>query len=123
MFAGILLFLVLSAQNLVFAQHVGNIKSTLGGGEPRKEITATVSRSLVNETVTLKALLPENVTEAKVSVYNMLGNLIEERSVTANEKNELLAVFSTKGLPVGPYIVILVADGQKVVNKVMVTRY
>ncbi|MBL0333499.1 MAG: T9SS type A sorting domain-containing protein [Chlorobiota bacterium] len=116
----VLILLVFNTNNLS-AQHA--IQSRLGGGEPvKKELSSSVSRSLLNETITLKSILPENIVDAKISIYNMLGNLIDERNVMANEKNELTASFSTKGFPNGPYIVILFADNQKSVSKVMISR-
>jgi hypothetical protein len=87
-----------------------------------REITADVARSVGNETVTLRATFPDDAAGVKVSLYNLLGRLVEVHPQTFAVKGLNLFQFSTKGLPNGPYIIVLEASGQRVINKVMVSR-
>ena len=87
-----------------------------------REIKAEVMRSLENETVTLKATFPDDIPGVKVSLFNLLGKLIEVHPVTLASKGSNLFQFRTKGLPNGPYIVVLEAAGQRLINKVMLSR-
>jgi hypothetical protein len=88
----------------------------------QKEITAKVARSTQDETISLAAVFPEDATGIKVSLYNLLGKLIDTHPTTSVQKGEITFRFQTKGLPNGPYILVLEANGQRLINKVMVSR-
>lgn len=88
----------------------------------RKEVTASVVRSIENETVTVNAYFPDDINGVKVSLFNILGNLIEVNPTTAVQKGDVQFRFFTKGLPSGPYIVVLEVSGQRIVDKVMISR-
>jgi hypothetical protein len=88
----------------------------------KKEVTASVVRSIENETVTVNAFFPDDANPVKVSLYNILGKLIEVHPTTSVRQGDYPFRFLTKGLPSGPYIVVLEVNGQRLVNKVMVSR-
>lgn len=88
----------------------------------RREITVEVLRSEDNLTITLKATFPEDMPGVKVSLFNLLGKLVEVHPVTTAVKGMNPFVFRTRGLPNGPYIVVLEASGQRIINKVMISR-
>lgn len=88
----------------------------------KKELTATVVRSPENETLTLNAYFPEESNNLRVALYNILGKLIDVHPTTSTTKGDLSFRFTTRGLPGGPYIVVLESNGQRIVNKVMVSR-
>ncbi len=91
--------------------------------DPKKRtITASVARSAQDETLSLNANFPEDVTNIKVALYNILGKLIEVHPVTSAAQGDQIFRFITKGLPSGPYIIVLESNGQRIVNKVMVSR-
>jgi hypothetical protein len=87
-----------------------------------REITAEVVRSESNETVTLRATFPDETPGVKVSLFNLLGRLVEVHSTTVAAKGLNLFQFRTRGLPNGPYIIVLEASGQRLINKVMLSR-
>ncbi|MDB5033033.1 MAG: hypothetical protein JWQ98_274 [Chlorobi bacterium] len=87
----------------------------------KKDITATTR--VENDAVTLTAYFPDDAPSLKVGLYNILGKLIELHPVNVASKGEERAFrFLMKGLPSGPYIVVLESNGQRIVNKVMVSR-
>ena len=91
--------------------------------EPKsREISAEVVRSPENETLTLKATFSEDTQGIKVSLFNLLGKLVEIHPSTTAVKGNNQFQFRTKGLPNGPYIVVLEAAGKRLVNKVMLSR-
>ncbi len=92
--------------------------------DPKKarEVTASVVRSAENETVTLNASFPDDASPVKVSLFNILGKLIEVHPTSSVPKGDYPFRFLTRGLPSGPYIVVLECNGQRIVNKVMVSR-
>lgn len=91
--------------------------------DPKKrEITTAISRSAENESIALAVSFPEDAPRLRVALYNMIGRLIQAHPVTAVEKGDYIFRFQTVGLPTGPYIVVLEANGQRVVNKVMLSR-
>jgi hypothetical protein len=87
-----------------------------------REITAELVRSESNETITLRATFPDETPGVKVTLFNLLGRLVEVHSTTVAIKGLNLFQFRTKGLPNGPYIVVLEASGQRLINKVMLSR-
>ncbi len=86
----------------------------------KKEVSA--STKLENEALTLTAYFPNDDQPVKIGLYNILGKLIEIHPSTSAQKGEQSYRFTTKGLPSGPYIVVLETNGQRIVNKVMVSR-
>lgn len=88
----------------------------------KKELTAWVSRSAESETVTLNVYFPEDASNVRVSMYNILGKLIETQPVASVSKGNQTFRFQTVGLPTGPYLMVLEAGGKRLVNKVMVSR-
>jgi hypothetical protein len=93
------------------------------GPDPKKkEMTASVGRSAESETLILYAFFPEEAINVRVALYNILGKLIELHPVTTVTQGDRIFRFQTKGLPSGPYIIVLESNGQRIVNKVMVSR-
>ncbi len=92
-------------------------------GEPtkRKEISATIVRSVETELIILKVNFPEDALQVKVSLYNLLGSLVEVNPQTSATKGEVDFRFDTRGLPNGPYIVVLEANQQRITKKIMLT--
>ncbi len=91
--------------------------------DPKKrEITTSISRSAEDESIILQASFPEDAPRLRVALYNMIGRLIQVHPITAVEKGDYPFRFLTSGLPTGPYIVVLEANGQRIVNKVMLSR-
>jgi hypothetical protein len=89
--------------------------------EPKKrEITA--STRVESESVTLTAIFPDDGAPVKVGLYNILGKLIEVHPLTTATKGETTFRFFTKGLPTGPYILVLESSAQRLINKVMISR-
>jgi|GEM_PF-2035534 len=88
----------------------------------KKEITASVARSAENESLTLNVSFPEDAGSVKIALYNILGKLIEVSPITSAAKGEMAVRFQTKGLPTGPYIIVLESSGQRIVNKVLISR-
>jgi hypothetical protein len=88
----------------------------------KKEITATVARSAENELLSLNAYFPEDANNIRVALYNILGKLVEVHPTTSVTKGDMVFRFQTRGLPSGPYIIVLESSGQRIVNKVMVSR-
>jgi hypothetical protein len=88
----------------------------------KKEITATVTRSVENEQIKLTAFFPDDTARIKCSLYNLLGKLIEIHPTTQVEAGRYTFIFRTQGLPNGPYIVVLEANGQRIIQKVMLAR-
>lgn len=88
----------------------------------KKEITASVARSAENESLSLNVSFPEDAGNLKVSLYNILGKLIEVHPVSFTLKGDYSFRFQTKSLPTGPYIIVLESTGQRIVNKVMISR-
>lgn len=95
----------------------------VGQQDPKeREITAQLFRSDDNATITLRAVFPEETTRVKVSLFNLLGKLVEVHPTTIAQKGNYEFQFRTRGLPNGPYIVVLEAAGQRLINKVMLVR-
>lgn len=91
--------------------------------EPKKkEITASISRSIENETISLSASFPDDIVGVRVALYNILGKLIEIDPTASVTKGDYTFVFRTTGLPNGPYLVILEASGQRITKKIMLSR-
>lgn len=91
--------------------------------DPKKrEISTSISRSAEDESIVLQASFPEDAPRLRVALYNMIGRLIQVHPVSSVEKGEYPFRFLTAGLPTGPYIVVLEANGQRIVNKVMLSR-
>jgi hypothetical protein len=91
--------------------------------EPKKrEITASISRSIENETISLTVSFPDDITGVRVALYNILGKLIEIDPTSSVTKGDFTFVFRTTGLPSGPYLVILEAGGQRITKKIMLSR-
>ena len=88
----------------------------------KKELAATVARSAENELLSLNAYFPEDANNIRVALYNILGKLIEVHPTTTVTKGDQVFRFQTRGLPSGPYIIVLESSGQRIVNKVMVSR-
>lgn len=88
----------------------------------KKEITATVARSIEAETLMMNTYFPEDASQVRVALYNILGKLIQVHPVTSAEKGDYSFRFLTRGLPSGPYILILETSGQRIVHKVMLSR-
>jgi hypothetical protein len=87
-----------------------------------REITAELFRSADNATITLRAVFPEDTPGVKVSLFNLLGRIVEVHPTTVALKGKNEFAFRTRGLPNGPYIVVLEAAGQRIINKVMLSR-
>lgn len=85
-------------------------------------ITARVSHSAENEIATLYASFPEDVVGVRVSMYNILGKLIDVQNVGAVSEGDVTFQFMTKGLPNGPYLIVLESGTQRLTSKVMVSR-
>lgn len=91
--------------------------------DPKKrEITTAISRSAEDESIVLQASFPEDAPRLRVALYNMIGRLIQVHPVSSVEKGDYSFRFLTSGLPTGPYIVVLEANGQRIVNKAMLSR-
>ena len=92
--------------------------------DPKKsrEITASISRSAENELISLNANFPEGTDGLKCSLFNLLGKLIEVHQTVSVAEGPYKFTFRTKGLPNGPYIIVLEARGQRIIHKVMVAR-
>jgi Secretion system C-terminal sorting domain len=88
----------------------------------KKELAASVTRSAENELLSLHAFFPDDADKIRVALYNILGKMVELHPITSVEKGDRLFQFQTRGLPSGPYIVVLESKGQRIVNKVMVSR-
>ncbi len=88
----------------------------------KKELTASLSRSVENETLTLSVYFPEDAPAIRIGLYNILGKLIEVYPASSATKGDQTYRFQTRGLASGPYIVVLEAGGQRVVNKAMLSR-
>ena len=86
----------------------------------KKELSA--SARLESDELTLTAYIPNDDQPVKVGLYNILGKVIEIRPAASTPEGEQTFRFTTKGLPSGPYIVMLESNGQRVINKVMVAR-
>jgi hypothetical protein len=96
---------------------------TQQGTDPKKkELTATVTRSAENELLTLNAYFPDDANNIRVALYNILGKLVEVHPTTSVKEGDQFFRFQTRGLPSGPYIIVLESNGQRIVNKVMVSR-
>lgn len=91
--------------------------------DPKKQqITATVVRSAENETIKLRADFPDDTPQVKVSLFNLLGKVVEVHPQTSATKGANDFQFRTRGLPNGPYIVVLEAAGQRLIHKVLLSR-
>jgi hypothetical protein len=90
--------------------------------KPPKVITAKVTRSIENELITVLATFPEDMPGVKVSMFNILGKLIDLQAYGATSQGESTYQFLTKGLPNGPYLIVLEAGNQRITNKVMLSR-
>lgn len=104
---------------------IGSIRTEITQQQPdpkKKEITASVARSSENELLSLNAYFPEDAERLRVALYNILGKLIEVHPTTAVKSGDQTFRFQTRGLPSGPYIIVLESNGQRIVNKVMVSR-
>ncbi|HVZ41810.1 MAG TPA: T9SS type A sorting domain-containing protein [Candidatus Kapabacteria bacterium] len=88
----------------------------------KKELSISVLRSVENETITVDAYFPEDAKSVRVALYNILGKLVEQLPVTAVSKGNQVFRFQTYNLASGPYLVVLEANNQRVVNKVMISR-
>jgi len=85
----------------------------------REIITSLVRRE---DVVVLTASFPEDTPQLKLGLYTMLGKLVQVHPTTTVERGEYGFVFPLRGLPGGPYILILEANGQRIVNKFMLSR-
>jgi hypothetical protein len=65
---------------------------------------------------------PDDVPGVKVSMFNILGKLIDLQTYGAADQGEATYQFKTKGLPNGPYLIVLEAGTQRIRNKVMLSR-
>jgi hypothetical protein len=90
--------------------------------KPPKVITARVAHSAENELITLHVSFPDDAQNVKVSVYNILGKLIDIQTVGQVSQGDATFQFQTKGLPNGPYLIVLESGTQRITNKVMVSR-
>lgn len=91
--------------------------------EPKKkEITATVARSTENEQIKLNVFFPEDTRQLSCTLFNLLGRRIEVHPTTAVAAGSYAFSFSTHNLPNGPYIIVLEANGQRIIQKVMLAR-
>jgi hypothetical protein len=90
--------------------------------KPPKVITARVSRSAETELITVVVTFPDEVPGVKVSMFNILGKLIDLQTFGPAEQGESTYQFQTKGLPNGPYLIVLEAGTQRITNKVMLSR-
>jgi hypothetical protein len=90
--------------------------------KPPKVITAKVTRSIENELITVSASFPDDVPAVKVSMFNILGKLIDLQNYGPMTQGESTFQFLTKGLPNGPYLIVLEAGNQRITNKVMLSR-
>jgi len=107
------------------APAIGGIRTEVTQQQPdpkKKEITASVARSAENELLSLNAYFPEDTERLRVALYNILGKLIEVHPTTTVKTGDQTFRFQTRGLPSGPYIIVLESNGQRIVNKVMVSR-
>ncbi len=115
--------LPLSASNVTLAQRRGVMAEVAQQPDPKKkEITASISRSSDDETILLNTNFPDDAAKIRVTLYNMIGRLIQVHPVTAVDKGDYSFRFQTIGLPTGPYIVVLESNGQRIVNKIMISR-
>jgi len=90
--------------------------------EQNGKINATVTRSIENETVTLRAIFPSDADRLKVSLHNLLGREIEVHPRSSSGAGEETFTFDTRDLPNGPYFIVLEALGQRITKKIMVPR-
>lgn len=113
----------LLASNTEFAQRRNALAEVAQQPDPKKkEITASISRSADDETILLNTSFPDDAAKIRVTLYNMIGRLIQVHPVTAVDKGDYSFRFQTIGLPTGPYIVVLESNGQRIVNKIMLSR-
>lgn len=122
-----LLFLLVASSGLASVDASGPRRAAGDIGQqpdPKKsrDITASISRSAENELISLNAIFPEETDGLKCSLYNLLGKLIEVHPISAVAGGPFQFTFRTKGLPNGPYIIVLEARGQRIIHKVMVAR-
>jgi len=127
------LVIILSATLLLSAPGSAALASMRSATHPRgelaqqpdpkkREITTAIARSAEDETITLSASFPDDAPGLRVALYNMIGRLIHVHPVSSVEKGDYVFRFQTAGLPTGPYIIVLEANGQRIVNKVMLSR-
>ncbi|MBS1913399.1 MAG: T9SS type A sorting domain-containing protein [Bacteroidetes bacterium] len=88
----------------------------------KKDLSVSVLRSVENETITVDAYFPDDAKSVRVALYNILGKLVEQLPVVAVSKGDQTFRFQTYNLASGPYLVVLEASNQRIVNKVMISR-
>jgi hypothetical protein len=119
---GVAALLLVSASSRAHAQ-AGPVAFATQQQEPKApKITAEVVRSTDNAVITLRAVFPDETPGVKVSLFSLLGKLVEVHATTIAQKGNNEFQFRTRGLPNGPYIVVLEAAGQRLINKVMLSR-
>lgn len=120
--AGLLLLLQQFAPvRTVLADEVAAV-TELQQDPKRKEIKTIESRWIASEMIILAADFPEDGLAVRVELFNLLGRLIEQHPIRTAVKGTNVFQFKTKGLPNGPYIVVLESAGQRLIYKIMVSR-
>ena len=86
------------------------------------KISVTVVRSIESDAIKVVVTFPRDADELKVSLHNLIGSQISVYPITSAVKGEVTYQFDTRGLPNGPYFVVLEALGQRITKKIMLTR-
>lgn len=86
------------------------------------KISMSVVRSIESDAIKVIVVFPRDADELKVSLHNLIGSQIGVYPITSAVKGEWTYQFDTRGLPNGPYFVVLEALGQRITKKIMLTR-
>lgn len=86
------------------------------------KITVTVVRSVESDAIKVQVRFPRDADELKVSLHNLIGSQISVSPITSAIEGEAIFQFDTRGLPNGPYFVVLEALGQRITKKIMLSR-
>ena len=86
------------------------------------KITVTVVRSVESDAIKVQVRFPRDADELKVSLHNLIGSQMSVSPITSAIEGEAIFQFDTRGLPNGPYFVVLEALGQRITKKIMLSR-
>ncbi len=97
-------------------QHL-DMGQTIGGEEERLIVYQNAPNPF-NTNTTIRCYIPENISQAKLFVYDIRGNMVKCFEITERGDVELHLVASS--LPAGIYAYVLTGDGQSSETKQMV---
>lgn len=129
-------FVILSVVSTAFAAGSPAMQAEQGEQEAQKsffdqqdpptpsggKITVTVVRSIESDAIKVQVRFPRDADELKVSLHNLIGSQISVSPITSAIEGEAIFQFDTRGLPNGPYFVVLEALGQRITKKIMLSR-